>query len=594
MTPTAGEKARAAIQRRKERLRRKKHALAQTKYRERVTSNADALREKARESMRRHRAAIKSSEEKTKAAWEQRREVDADYRERWALDQEIWSRKLRGILRAAVSPARQEHEQAAVRARATSDRGSRGGASGNCVRAKEMLCWCAREIVYEMECANCYENFKAYPPEDARLASFRRLAVTLTVTHLRWTTMPTTIRRVPPAIQQLSPAPTDFTPCRLKKSFAANFDNHEDFSRNGSKTYWVCFSEGREAVFTLKLECVAAKEWGDVESDVVASFACWTDVLRVWTAFCYHHHGKCDQHPKICGLSVCPAHLPRPHRLPALACTPTVERRVKVERTPLVKSGRATPKVQIPHHTPSTGSRARASTRGTVRPSPVDEDDDYAAPPGTVPLYDPDTPPPRPVRDPSYEVPLYGADTDEDDDAATSTKRGPSGHSESRQRSRRAPSGAVSSAAAPSPETSVTVSSASSLSASTANASSGVEKGKGRASPLPLRSHGSSISGAARRGHYRGATAPPVASSSTARRAQAGGSTSTAGSPDVSPDGVFYVSAGGLITRNRAEGLRNLQDGAVKVVVGWDAAADYAERMATLGAEGEDLMNVDN
>ncbi|KAJ7023214.1 hypothetical protein C8F04DRAFT_1193674 [Mycena alexandri] len=83
MTPTNGDKARAAIQRRKERLHLKKHAIAQTKYRER---NLEALREKVRDSMRKHRAAIKESAERTKAAREQRREVDAEYRERAVAD----------------------------------------------------------------------------------------------------------------------------------------------------------------------------------------------------------------------------------------------------------------------------------------------------------------------------------------------------------------------------------------------------------------------------------------------------------------------------------------------------------------------------
>ncbi|KAJ7736637.1 hypothetical protein B0H16DRAFT_1466537 [Mycena metata] len=73
MSPTSGEKAKATIQRRKERHRLKKHAIAQRKYRER------------------HRAAIKESEEKTKTAREQRREVDAEYRERQR--QKHWIKK---------------------------------------------------------------------------------------------------------------------------------------------------------------------------------------------------------------------------------------------------------------------------------------------------------------------------------------------------------------------------------------------------------------------------------------------------------------------------------------------------------------------
>ncbi|KAJ7473897.1 hypothetical protein B0H11DRAFT_2236376 [Mycena galericulata] len=82
MSPTqsAAQKAKATIQRRKDKTRLQHHAEAQQRYRDK---NKDALREKARLEMQKsHRAAIKDSEERQAMAQEARREVDADYRER--------------------------------------------------------------------------------------------------------------------------------------------------------------------------------------------------------------------------------------------------------------------------------------------------------------------------------------------------------------------------------------------------------------------------------------------------------------------------------------------------------------------------------
>ncbi|KAF8209731.1 hypothetical protein K438DRAFT_1753378 [Mycena galopus ATCC 62051] len=63
----------------KARVRRAEHAQAQKRYRER---NGDALREKAKDRMKKYRQAIEQNEEKKKQVAEQRRKVSADYRER--------------------------------------------------------------------------------------------------------------------------------------------------------------------------------------------------------------------------------------------------------------------------------------------------------------------------------------------------------------------------------------------------------------------------------------------------------------------------------------------------------------------------------
>ncbi|KAJ7030297.1 hypothetical protein C8F04DRAFT_1264060 [Mycena alexandri] len=382
------------------------------------------------------------------------------------------------------------------------------------------------------------------------------------------------ILRVLHAIETLRRAPPDFTPCRLVERFSPNFDNHTDFSRRGNQTYWVCFSLGREAVYSLKPQCIAGKSWDDNEDDVVGSFACWEDVLITWAAFCFHHHDKCDRHRNICRVSGCPAHLPRPDQPPA--CHATVERRikveVKVETSPRVKLERATPKVQVRRSTSTSGSRARHSVRPASRPSPVeeDDDDDYV---GGVPLYDPDTPPPQAIRSPSIEVPLYVRTPP----PQPALERESQAHSQGQS-------------GAQSPGASVTVSSASSLSASAADAPSipaGVDKGKRRAGPLPL-DVGASVSAPGPERLRRGFTAP-VASSSTAVRGRGGVSTASS----AAPGSFFYVSASGVVSPTREEALKNLQDGPLKVGFGWDAALDYAEKMATLAVEGAQAMEVD-
>ncbi|KAJ7833656.1 hypothetical protein B0H13DRAFT_1914461 [Mycena leptocephala] len=83
MPPTASDKVHAQNQKRKEKAQRKKHATAQEKYRQK---NLDKLREEARLRMRIRRAAIQQDEGSRKQASEQRREIDADYRERKGLE----------------------------------------------------------------------------------------------------------------------------------------------------------------------------------------------------------------------------------------------------------------------------------------------------------------------------------------------------------------------------------------------------------------------------------------------------------------------------------------------------------------------------
>ncbi|KAJ7016687.1 hypothetical protein C8F04DRAFT_1201684 [Mycena alexandri] len=403
----------------------------------------DVLREKARESMKRHRAAIKESEEKTKAAREQRRET------------------------APKTPT---------------------------------LLECVRDYLVT--------------PSQLPSAMIPRL-------------------RVPPAIAALAAPPANFVPCRLHEAFSGNFKNHADFSRQGNKTYWVVFSWAREAVFTLKADCLAGKEPEDDERDVVGSFAEWADVVRVWAAFCYHHHGKCERHPRSCARSMCPAH-PRPYDPPAEPGRrdPRVKLEVKVEVGVGVKRERATPRLETPKHRRAETSMRRAPVSHTPVPqSPSDGYDSDVVEPGGVPL-------------------------------AQST-------------------------AATSPPT-TTLSSASSLSASTVETAAPAGKGKERAI-YPLAST-SSISRAAparsstshaavpARPTTSHAAVPAIPRAASPRTVASTSNAST--SRVVRLNDPFFVSAAGMIRVTSEAAFADIGEGPVKVVVGWEAATKYAVELA--------------
>ncbi|KAJ7036059.1 hypothetical protein C8F04DRAFT_1181831 [Mycena alexandri] len=390
--------------------------------------------------------------------------------------------------------------------------------------------------------------------------------------------------RVPPAIAALGPPPPDFIPCRLYEIFGANFTNHAEFSRQGNKTYWVLFSWAREAVYTLKPDCLAGKELEDDERDVVASIAEWAEVLRVWAAFCYHKHAKCEHHAHACGRSTCPGH-PRPEKPPAPSTRrdPRVKVEVKVEVGLGVKRERVTPKLE--RTTPRLETRSTPATKTSKRRAPVsytpvpqspsnDDSDDDIVEPGGVPLWAPDTPPPPPARPlvpVQEELPVAsvgskrGVSAVEDVDDAT--------HARSRHA---APSRAPSTSATSAP-TSTTLSSTSSLSASTTEAPDTAAKGKARAISTVLSA--SSISRAA----YAGQSPAPAVLS---RLSRAGGSAASCpaspriGTPStvastsrlVRRNDPFFVSAAGLIRDTSAAAFADIREGPVKVVVGWEAA----------------------
>ncbi|KAJ7021082.1 hypothetical protein C8F04DRAFT_1195839 [Mycena alexandri] len=516
MPPTAGDKARAGIQKRVDRMRRKIHAIAQSKYRER---NMDVLREKARESMKRHRAAIKESEEKTKAAREQRREVDADYRERQ-----------RQKMRRDQMPKEDGCDE-------------------------EGVGWGATPTL--LECVRDYH----VTPSQLPSAMIPRL-------------------RVPPAIAALAAPPANFVPCRLHEAFSGNFKNHGDFSRQGNKTYWVVFSWAREAVFTLKADCLAGKEPEDDERDVVGSFAEWADVVRVWAAFCYHHHGKCERHPRSCARSMCPAH-PRPYDPPAEPGRrdPRVKLEVKVEVGVGVKRERATPRLETPKHRRAETSMRRAPVSHTpVLQSPSDGYDSDVVEPGGVPLWAPDTPPAvADVAVASAGRKREASGVVDEDHAARSRSR----HAGTTDSSR------AQSTAATSPPT-TTLSSASSLSASTVETAAPAGKGKERAI-YPLAST-SSISRAAparsstshaavpARPTTSHAAVPAIPRAASPRTVASTSNAST--SRVVRLNDPFFVSAAGMIRITSEAAFADIGEGPVKVVVGWEAATKYAVELA--------------
>ncbi|KAJ7023218.1 hypothetical protein C8F04DRAFT_1193679 [Mycena alexandri] len=345
---------------------------------------------------------------------------------------------------------------------------------------------------------------------------------------------------IPTKIARLTPAPVGFTPCRLNERFGENFSNHKEFSRKRNKRYWVLFVE-YSAVYTLKVSCMAAKAPGDAEKKVVGCFEHWGDVLRVWAAYCFHHHKRCERHAEKCRMTACPRHpgpddpANFPFEVDDDVKEELREQRIKREASVGAMLGlgqlrKATPGQAYGHHYTRRGS-ADSDNDATDR-------DSDGMPLSGPPLYDPDTPP----------------------------------RESAKKRAKTAPP------AAPrprtqSPPTSATVSSASSLSLSSASTAgpSVASKGKGRAVEMPAVS---SIS------QHRARAIPAPSGAPSA----------------VSVDDAFYVGVNGSISSSTAGAFTAVVEGGVQVVYGFESAAALAREMAAKRkreAEEEEGMDVD-
>lgn len=279
---------------------------------------------------------------------------------------------------------------------------------------------------------------------------------------------------------------------------------------------------------------------GDSEKKVVGCLEHWGDVLRVWAAFCFHHHQRCERHPDKCRMTVCPLH---PGPASAADFPFEVDDDSKDEPVEVAVKREGSVAAKIPggprRWTPGQAYGQRYTRRAGDSDSEHESDrDSDGMPLSGPPLYDPDTPPGR----------------------STATR---------------------SPLPAPPPQspsaTSASVSSASSLSASSrstagpsAAAGSSVVKGESRAGEIPSVAAASSISQ-----HRRVAVAPAAST--------------------ISMDGAFYVGENGSLNLSTAGAFKAVQEGGVQVVYGFEAAAALAREMAAKRkreVEEEDEMDV--
>ncbi|KAJ7446033.1 hypothetical protein B0H11DRAFT_1930375 [Mycena galericulata] len=299
MSQTWAERATELKQKRRERQRRRKHAEAEQRYREKwyisplieiaadeyfiAFRNADVLREKARLRMQRHRATVKQSEEGIKLAREQRREVDADYRERnlW-----LYTRKRQKQFIQKFGKARFEDTYVPL----YKVHGNQTGKLKFQLESKA-----ASEARMDQE--NSHNIYCSTPT--------------------MWASTLATDTVVPPSLVGLAPPPASFVPCLIPNYLDNNFTDHIDFSRRRNKTYWVLFVSSKQGMYSLKKACMAAKDSRYTEEEVIGSFQHWSALLPVWATHCYHRHSKCSEHRNACAVGACPDHPAPPDPTPS-------------------------------------------------------------------------------------------------------------------------------------------------------------------------------------------------------------------------------------------------------------------------------------
>ncbi|KAJ7092137.1 hypothetical protein C8R43DRAFT_964687 [Mycena crocata] len=380
---------------------------------------------------------------------------------------------------------------------------------------------------------------------------------------------------IPRTISDLPEPPKGFRPCAIPLKLADNWIDHNEFSRKGNKQYCVLFHAARPGVYSRKPDCVAWVPRGLPVSEVVGCFQKWIEVLAVWAKYCYHRHSKCLTHQNACAESACPGHpldpdavqvKPEPGDILKVKREPgdviKVKREaggdIKVRRAPEVKmeagpvAARVPSRATVPVESPSRGAaavlpdfaRRRRPETATRYTSSEDED---AMPPGTVPLFAPDT------------------SDEEDGAAAASTQgRGPTARDASTASGTTRPArhqldeyGAVSHGVAHH----VAHHDVSWHSVECGGAGPPrQDKAKGREIPIPPTP-----------------ITLPLASGSKARAAA------------VSKTDPFYVSATGAIHHSSERAFAEVGSGPVQVVIGWEAATKYAVTMRRGMATSQEL-----
>ncbi|KAJ7770050.1 hypothetical protein B0H16DRAFT_1452414 [Mycena metata] len=443
---------------------------------------------------------------------------------------------------------------------------------------------------------------------------------------------------IPSSIENLHTPPPEFVPCFVNDHLSRNFTNHDDFSQNGNKTYWLMLlpaedaKSGRDGVYSLKwvleLNCQGSPYHYD-EHRVVGSVSKWEDVLPVWRKHCFGNHPRCPQHPDACKRGTCPQH-PReeggqwdsPRRGPHPEdVKPRVKReaerdedlggrrprRVKREASPVVshrsqRSGSDSSEDSdiispggaplFERDTPPTERRSRRRASATVAPS-------HALTPSRAPTLAPSRAPTvshatTPSRAPSSHVPTPSLPRTLAPSNAPTRSGAPSHAPTPSRPPTLAPSRAPTASRAPiqtPPPLAQAKSPAPHVQAPATHTTlwaSSVSKMRGVSAPAPSATSStvSSTSSLSSSTALSAASSAATEDKGKGRAIPLGGGAGASGSgsasaaeQEMSLSDTFFVSANGKIHRSAEDAFEDLSMGPVKAVKGWMAATDYARDM---------------
>ncbi|KAJ7078270.1 hypothetical protein B0H15DRAFT_954608 [Mycena belliarum] len=341
--------------------------------------------------------------------------------------------------------------------------------------------------------------------------------------------------------------PLSFIPCPIPEHLGDNWDNHASFSAARNKTYWVLFMTSRQGAYSLKVTCIRALASTYAEEETVGSFQKWDDVLVFWGVHCFNRHGRCPDHRDQCALGACRAHLTAelaPHggsfRIPGTGHPRHVMKQERHARPHSNVSGKREHDTIVQRLPLIVSQPSRAAAR--------------CAPPSYTPVAETES-----DGSDVEGVPLF--DLKSDDEVSPVKARG-----KAVQALHREENSTRGSASIPETYTPATLSSVSSLAQSSSVVA--LEAG-GKARPT---ARASSVSGAG------------AAHASDTRLSQR----STVPAQVAAESDPFYVTGGGTIYHSHSAALAVVGAGPVRVVIGWEAATEYAIERAVQSRKGKE------
>ncbi|KAJ7652922.1 hypothetical protein B0H17DRAFT_1214843 [Mycena rosella] len=109
----------------------------------------------------------------------------------------------------------------------------------------------------------------------------------------------------------LAPPPARYFPCTPPEHLdRANWHDHDSFSKDGHKFYWLLFFGTGEGLYSYKGQAGGNLGHHRAE-DAMQRFSKYKGddgVLPEWKKHCFHHHPHCNGHPDACDRTSCHDH----------------------------------------------------------------------------------------------------------------------------------------------------------------------------------------------------------------------------------------------------------------------------------------------